>query len=221
MTTIFRMDSSIRKEGSVTRAIADTLVSGLVSALGDGDVIHRDLGLSPLPPTIWGAGAFARYTPPDQLTDQQRQAQAIATELADELLRADAYVFAAPLYNFGVSQHIKTWIDIILTEPRFAPGAPKLLEGRPAYLIVARGGGYGEGTPRHGWDHGIGWLKRILTDVFALDLQVIESELTLADVTPGMESLRELAAQNLQNAHASASEQGQLLATQLRGKAAE
>jgi len=51
MNKIFRLDASIRREGSVTRAVADTLQSALGSKLGDKDIVHRDVGLAPLPAT--------------------------------------------------------------------------------------------------------------------------------------------------------------------------
>lgn len=215
MKTIFRLDASIRHDGSVTRAIADTLQTSLLGRLGDSGVTHRDVGLTPLPATAWAASAFAAFVPAEQRSDEQKDAQRLAAELADELVNAQAFIFAVPLYNFGVSQHFKTWVDILLTDPRFAPGAPKLLAGRPAYLVEARGGGYGAGTPRHGWDHATGYLTRILTDVLALDVELIEAELTLADVTPAMESLRDLAALNLKNAHDAAALHGEKLASLL------
>jgi FMN-dependent NADH-azoreductase len=220
MKTIFRLDASIRKDGSVTRAIADTLQSALLAELPGSTVVHREIGLTPLPSTAWGISAFAGYTPEDQRTDEQIEAKALAAELADELLAADAYIFAIPLYNFGVSQHAKTWADILLTDPRFAPGGQKLLAGRPAYLVVAKGGGYGAGTPRHGWDHATGWMMRILADVLGLNVELIESELTLADVTPAMAGQSDLAAQNLQNAHGAATQHGKHLATKLSTAAA-
>ena len=220
MKTIFRLDASIRKDGSVTRAIADTLQSALVAELPASTIVHREIGLTPLPSAAWAASAFAGFTPQDQRTDEQQQAKALAAELADELVPADAFIFAIPLYNFGVSQHAKTWVDILLTDPRFAPGGPKLLAGRPAYLVVAKGGGYGAGTPRHGWDHATGWMLRIFADVLGLDVQLIESELTLADVTPAMAGLRDLAAQNLKNAHGAATEHGKRLALHLTTAAA-
>jgi FMN-dependent NADH-azoreductase len=219
MTTIFRLDASIRKEGSVTRAIADTLESALQAELGKPAVIRREVGLTPLPSWAWATSAFAGYTPEDQRSSEQKQAQALASELADEVLSADALIFAIPLYNFGVSQHAKIYVDLLLTDPRFAPGGPKLLAGRPTYLVVAKGGGYGPGTPRHGWDHATDWMMRILVDVLGLNVELIESELTLAHVTPAMAGLRELATQNLQDAHSSAAEHGKQLASQLAGPA--
>jgi FMN-dependent NADH-azoreductase len=148
------------------------------------------------------------WTPPDQLTVGQHDARSLAVTLADELIGADIYLFAIPLYNFGVAHHAKAWIDLVLSEPRFAPGGTRPLEGRPAYLMTARGGGYGPGTPRHGWDHSTPYLQRILKDQWGLDLTSVEVELTLADVTPAMEALRPLAAENLRAGLAAATRLG-------------
>ena len=70
-----------------------------------------------------------------------------------------------------------------------------VLKGKPTVLITVRGGGYGPGTPREGWDHSTPFLRRIFADVWEADLTVIERELTLAGVNPAMEGLRDLAAQ--------------------------
>ena len=214
MSTIFRLDASIRHDGSVSRAVADTLQQTLVEELGDATVVRRDVGLAPLPSTVWGTAAFAGYTPEDQRTPEQTAALAVAAELADELVAADALVFAVPLYNFGVSQHFKIWQDIVSTDARFAPGQQPLA-GRPAFLVIARGGGYGEGTPRHGWDHATGWLRRILEDVWGLDLDVIETELTLAEVTPQMADLVDLAREQLAASHETARHSGRSVTVKL------
>ncbi|UYM05724.1 NAD(P)H-dependent oxidoreductase [Solicola gregarius] len=81
--------------------------------------------------------------------EEQQAAAATAETIATEFERADAYLLTAPFYNFGVSQHVKTWADVLLTDPRFALGQ-ETAAGRPAYLVTARGGGYGPGAPRHG-----------------------------------------------------------------------
>jgi FMN-dependent NADH-azoreductase len=91
-----------------------------------------------------------------------------------------------------MSQHLKTWIDLIITDPRMARGA-SAVEGKPAVLVVSRGGGYGAGTPREGWDHASGWIRRILVDVWRTELTVIETELTLAGENPALAHLQPLA----------------------------
>jgi FMN-dependent NADH-azoreductase len=200
MSTIFRLDASIRQDGSVTRAVADTLESALAEELDGVELLRRDVGAAPLDGHVWGTAAFAGYTPEADRTEAQRSALAVSAELADELVAADVLVFAVPLYNFGVSQHFKTWWDVVATDPRFAPGTTTLA-GKPAFLVTARGGGYGAGTPREGWDHATGWMRRVLVDVWGLDLDVIETELTLADVTPAMAELRDLARAQLAESH--------------------
>jgi FMN-dependent NADH-azoreductase len=215
MSTIFRLDASIRQEGSVTRSVADSLEASLTAQLGNATVNRRDIGLSPVPATAWAGAVFGPYTPAEQRTAQQNEGIALASQLADELVSADAFIFAVPFYNFGVSQHFKAYVDLVLTDSRFAPGTTPLISGRPAQLVIARGGGYGPGSPRHGWDHGTSWYRRVLKDIWQLDVDVIECELTLADVTPAMEGLRGLAAENLAKAHASAQQNGHSLAGRL------
>ena len=41
MSTIFRLDSSIRIEGSVSRAVADTLEAAILEAEGGGTTVTR------------------------------------------------------------------------------------------------------------------------------------------------------------------------------------
>lgn len=217
MPALFRLDASIRNDGSVTRSIADRLQSSFGS---DVSLTHRDLGVTPLPATAWAGAVFGPHVPADQRTPEQNEGIALSKQVADELAAADAFIFALPLYNFGVSQHFKAWVDLLLTDARFAPGTTSPVKGRPAQLVIARGGGYGVGTPRHGWDHATGWYRRVLEDMLLLDVEVIECELTLADVTPAMEGLRPLAAENLAAAHASADEQGKRLADRLAVQAA-
>ncbi|AEQ52953.1 FMN-dependent NADH-azoreductase [Pelagibacterium halotolerans] len=215
MPTLFRLDASIRNTGSVTRALADTLEDALVSNAPGIAPIKREIGLDPLPSTAWADAVFAPHIPQDQRSAAQLSSLQLARTLADELIAADVYLFAVPFYNFGVSQHFKTWVDLVLTDPRLSSGVESPIKGRPATLIVARGGGYGPGTPRHGWDHGTAWYRRVLEDIWMLDLRIVECELTLADVTPAMAELRGLAAENLENAHALAGDSGRRLAGRL------
>ncbi|WP_129336568.1 FMN-dependent NADH-azoreductase [Cellulomonas endophytica] len=200
MSTLFRLDASIRTGGSVTRAVADTLEAAIVEDLPEAHVVRRDVGTFPVPAGLWGAAALAGFVAAEERSEEQVDALRVAAELADELVAADALVFAVPLYNYGVSQHFKTWFDLVSTDPRFTPGSTPLA-GRPAFLVTARGGAYGPGTPREGWDHATGWMRRVLEDLWGLDLDVIETELTLAEVNPAMAELRDLARRQLLESH--------------------
>jgi len=209
--TLFRVDSSIRTEGSVSREVADTLEAAWAQHHPDAQVVRRDLGLAPLPSDTWPAAVTGSRTPADARTPEQEKAVALATTLADELADAQAILITAPLYNFGVPAHLKSWMDVVITDPRFGPGA-KPLDGRPVTLLVVRGGGYGPGTPRAGWDHSTGYLLRILRDAWGGDVTLVEAELTLADVNPAMAELRDAAAVSRAKAHEQAAAVGHAVA---------
>lgn len=198
--SLFRLDSSIRTEGSVSREVADTLTRAYTEQHPNGTVVRRDLLVDPIPADAWPTAALAGFTPEDQRSDAQRDALALAARLADELLGADAAVIATPLYNFGVNQLLKSWMDMLIADPRFGPGTTPLT-GRPVTLVIARGGGYSPGTPREGWDHATPYLVRIFADVWGADVTVVSAELTLADVNPAMAELRDLAAASRAQAH--------------------
>jgi FMN-dependent NADH-azoreductase len=190
---LYRLDASIRVEGSHSRAIADIVEQEWRDAHPEEPIIRRHVGVDPIPATAWATAVFAGRTPVDARTDAQKEALALAATLTDELLAADALLFAAPLYNFGVSQHFKTWVDLVIADPRMAAGAEPVLEGKPAVLVTVRGGNYRSGTPREGWDHATGWMRRILADVWKLELKVVEAEFTLVGVNPALDRFKDLA----------------------------
>jgi FMN-dependent NADH-azoreductase len=192
--SLFRLDASIRVQGSVSRQIADIVETSWRAGHPSSDVVSRHIGSDPVPATYWAAAVGARQTPEEQRTPEQQSAVALAATLTDELLAADALLFAIPIYNFGVSQHFKAYIDLIITDPRMAPGNTPLA-GKPAELVVVRGGSYAAGTPREGWDHSTGWVRRILEDVWQLDLTIVETEFTLAAENPALAEFKELGAQ--------------------------
>jgi FMN-dependent NADH-azoreductase len=163
--SLFRLDASIRVEGSHSRAIADIVEQEWRDAHPGESVIRRHVGVDPIPATAWATAVFGGHTPEEARTDEQQAALAVAATLTDELIAADALLFAVPFYNFGVSQHFKTWVDMSITDPRMAAGTQPILAGKPGVLVTVRGGNYRSGTPREGWDHATGWMRRILGDV--------------------------------------------------------
>jgi FMN-dependent NADH-azoreductase len=211
--SLFRLDASIRVEGSASRAIADIVEREWRAGNPDAPVTRRHLGTEPLPATAWSAAVAGSYIAADQRTPEQVEAAALAATLVDELVDAEALLFAVPLYNFGVSQHFKAWVDLIITDPRMSVRAEPVLSGKPAVLAVVRGGAYGAGTPREGWDHATGWMRRILADAWQLDLRVVEREFTLVGVNPALDSFTELAAELKASAEQEAAEHGRLLSS--------
>jgi FMN-dependent NADH-azoreductase len=208
--TLFRLDASINPANSASHAIADIVESEWLAANPGGAVARRDLGTEPLAADAWTGALRASWTPEAARTQEQTAAIALAAGLAEELRSADAVLLAVPLYNFGIPQHVKTWIDVVLAGAKSANEA--LLAGKPAVLVVVRGGAYGAGTPREGWDHSTGYLRRIIADVWGADLTIVEREFTLVGVNPALDDFKELADQFKDAAHAAAAEAGKALA---------
>jgi FMN-dependent NADH-azoreductase len=191
--SLYRLDASIRVEGSHSRAIADIVEQEWRDAHPGEPIVSRHVGVDPIPATAWASAVVGSSTPDGSRSGEQNEALALAATLTDELVESDALLFAAPLYNFGVSQHFKAWVDLVTTDPRMAAGAEALLAGKPAVLVTVRGGSYAAGTPREGWDHATGWMRRILEDVWKLDLRVVEAEFTLVGVNPALDQFADLA----------------------------
>lgn len=207
--TVLRIDASIQGERSASSALADVVLDELVARHPDVPVVRRHLGREPLPAEAWPTAVGAGFLPEDQRTPAQRDALALAATLAGELREATSAVLALPLYNWGVSQHVKTWIDLAVAG---APTGTRLLDGTPTVLVTTRGGAYGPGTPREGWDHSTAYLRRVLAEVWGADLTVVEREMTLVGVNPALDALTEAAALERKTAEEAAAEAGRALA---------
>lgn len=138
MTNILHLDSSLKGDSSTSRKLS----AAIVAKLG-GTVTYRDLASSNLlPVTEAQFGAF--YTPKEARTDEQNQDIAVSDNLVAELLAADVIVVGAPMYNFGVSSHLKLYIDLVSRKDEtftYTETGPKgLLEGKKVYFAVATGG---------------------------------------------------------------------------------
>ncbi|QCR19009.1 NAD(P)H-dependent oxidoreductase [Agrococcus sp. SGAir0287] len=214
--SLFRLDASIMPATSASRALGDLVEQAWAQATPEPQVRRRDVGTSPIPADLWAAAVTEGFTPEAERTDLQRRGRALATALADELLEADALLLTVPLYNYGVSQHVKTWFDLAYADPRIGPGATGLA-GTPAVLVTVLGGSYAPGTPKDGWDHSTGWLERALRDVWGLDLEVVQRDLTLAHANPAMAQLRPLADERQAAAEEQAAVAGERLARAMAG----
>ena len=78
----------------------------------------------------------------------------------------------------------------------------------PAGLVRARPAA---GTPREGWDHATPWMRRILQDVWQLDLLVVEADFTLVGVNPALDEFADLAQDLRKAADARAGDHGRSL----------
>jgi FMN-dependent NADH-azoreductase len=196
MSYLLHIDSSSLGEASVSRQVAQSFLEGW-----DGKVVHRDLAAAPVP-HISAAGVTARDTDPARYTDEQAAAAALQDTLIGELLGAGAYLFTVPMYNLTLPSAFKAWLDQILVFGRTIGGSSPVA-GRPAVVISARGGSYGPGAPRHGFDYVVPVLEALLghEDMLGLDVTTVIPELTMAPHAPSLAALLPKHEASMANAH--------------------
>lgn len=139
---ILRIDGSARFSGSVTRQLADDVVSRLRTQNPEATVTQRELSDNlPLLNEQW---VNANFTDPAERNDEQRAVLALSDSLVAELKAADVVVIGVPIYNFGVPAAVKAWVDLICRARetfRYTENGPVgILADRPVYLVTASGG---------------------------------------------------------------------------------
>jgi len=163
-------------------------------------VTYRDLSTNPIP-HLDAATGLARMVTAEQRTAAQDASFALSAELIDEIKQADTVLLGLPLYNFGPPSTVKAWVDhIIATGLSIDAETHTGLLGDTDFIVLAsRGGGYGPGTPREGWDHNETWLPHAVAPI-GLQPQFITAELTATAVNPALAELKPLADESLANA---------------------
>jgi FMN-dependent NADH-azoreductase len=206
-----RVGASIQVDKSASKALADSVQAAWQAENPNGNVVSRELGLHPFPARAWMYAACAERMPIEGWKPEHAAAIELAKGLADELIFADSVVVTSPLYNWSISEHLKTWVDLLLTDARLKPYGEYPLKDKPMVLIVTRGGDYRKGSPREGWDHGTPWIRRVFSEVFDMDVNLVEADLTLADIVPAMAELRGIAGEIREIAHKQAKAHGKAI----------
>jgi FMN-dependent NADH-azoreductase len=185
MANLLHIDSSMRTEQSRSRELSRHFAEAWRAANAEGTVVYRDLAAHPIAHLDLDAFS-ANFTPPEARTSYQREARTLAERLVGELLEADDIVIGMPLYNFGVPSTVKAWFDRLVVPGLTVGEQGGLLGGRTLTVTAARGGGYGPGSPREGWDHREPWLIHAFEQLGLTDVRFIHAELTLARESPAM-----------------------------------
>ncbi len=110
------------------------------------------------------------------LTQRQLSANALQTELIDELFAHDVIVFTAPMYNFTVPTQMKTYLDFIASAGKTfrytENGAEGLVKGKRAIVLTARGGFHRDLTS----DLIVPFMKQFLGFIGISDIEFIYAE---------------------------------------------
>ena len=201
MAQLLHIDSSVQGDHSTSRRLTARAADRWRSAHPGGTVTYRDLAADPIP-HLDAATGLARMLPPEALTPAQQLSLALSVELVEEITRADTIVLGLPLYNFGAPSTVKAWVDhIVAPGLSIDAGTGEGLLGDTDFIVLeSRGGGYGAGTPREGWDHAQSWLPHAVS-MTGLSPRFITAELTMAETNPAMAEFKAQAAESLRLAH--------------------
>lgn len=188
MATLLHIDSSVfPTDASSSRAVTDAFRRTWQEQHPEGTVIHRDLATNPVA-HITAHAHTAGFSDPATHSPEQAAAFAERLKLIEELERADAVLIGAPMYNLAIPSTLKAWLDNVVLMGRTA-GNAQSVKGTPVTVVASRGGAYGPGTPREGYEYVQNYLSAILTDFLGADLDFIVPELTMAPVNPDMADL--------------------------------
>lgn len=140
--SLLRIDTSARRDDSVSRGLVDRILARFADAVPGAAVTTRDLGDGlPLIDSSWIA---ANFTPADDRSDAQKAALALSDTLVEEVKAADIIVIGMPIYNFGAPSSLKAWVDLLARVGitfRYTEAGPEgLLSGKRAIVAVASGG---------------------------------------------------------------------------------
>lgn len=172
---ILRIDGSMRRNGSRSRALTDALVERLKALQAPASVTTRDLADGV--PFVHEQWIAANFTDPCARSSEQRAVLSQSDALLNEVKDADILVIGSPMYNFGVPAAVKAWIDMITRARetfRYSETGPEgLLTGKTAYIVLTSGG------TRAGSDIDFAWpyLKHVLGFIGITDVHLIASDL--------------------------------------------
>jgi FMN-dependent NADH-azoreductase len=188
MSSLLLIEVSPGGEHSVSRSISAEFVAAWSAKNAGGTVITRDLAKDPVP-HLDGEAIFAGYTPVESRSEGMVAKHAFRNDLIKEITGVDHILISTPMWNWSVPSVLKAYIDQIIIPGVLDGSGASGLTGKKVTFVVAQGGSYAEGAPRHGWDYETGYLKLVASALGSTDIDIILAELTLAGVVPGMEAL--------------------------------
>ena len=138
---IYQIDSSARKEGSTSRALAKKLLEKIKKP-GD-EVIYRDLNEEMV--FVTGLTESGMNIKEEDQNENHKRMFELSNQLVKELKESDVIIISAPIYNYGPPATLKAWSDLaarVNETFRFKPNGRRegLLKNKKAFLVITSGG---------------------------------------------------------------------------------
>ena len=138
---IYQIDSSARKKGSTSRALAKKLLEKIRKP--EDEIIYRDLDDEML--FVAGLTESGMSIPENERTDQHKKMFELSDKLVKELKESDIIIISTPIYNFGPPATLKAWSDLaarVKSTFKYSSDGKQigLLENKKVYLVITSGG---------------------------------------------------------------------------------
>ncbi|HEV58482.1 MAG TPA: hypothetical protein ENN87_13485, partial [Phycisphaerales bacterium] len=158
MKSLLYIQASPRRDRSRSITVADRFVQACRDRQKGLEVIRLNLFEADLP-VFDGAALEAKYAilHGQDVRPEHKAAWAEVEAVIEAFRRADAYVFAVPMWNFGLPYRLKHYFDVLI-QPGYTftfdpdAGYSGLVTGKPAMVVYARGGAYPADTPMAAYD---------------------------------------------------------------------
>ena len=138
---IYQIDSSARKEGSTSRALAKKLLDKIKKP--KDQVIYRDLDDEMV--FVSGLTESGMKIDKKDQTEHHKKMFELSDTLVKELKDCDIVIISAPIYNYGPPATLKAWSDLAARVGetfKFRPDGRRegLLKNKRAFLVITSGG---------------------------------------------------------------------------------
>ena len=138
---IYQIDSSARKEGSSSRALAKKLLDKIKKP--NDEIIYRDLDDEMV--FVSGLTESGMKIDKKDQTEHHKKMFELSDKLVKELKESDVIIISAPIYNYGPPATLKAWSDLAARVGetfKFRSDGRRegLLKNKRAYLVITSGG---------------------------------------------------------------------------------
>tara|TARA_Y100000591_G_C21833233_1_gene700922 strand:- start:622 stop:1203 length:582 start_codon:yes stop_codon:yes gene_type:complete len=138
---IYQIDSSARKEGSTSRALAKKLLDKIKTP--KDEIIYRDLNDEMV--FVTGLTESGMNIDRKYQNENHKKMFKLSDQLVKELKESDIIIISAPIYNYGPPATLKAWSDLAARVGetfRFKPDGRRegLLKNKKAYIVITSGG---------------------------------------------------------------------------------
>ena len=138
---IYQIDSSARKEGSTSRALAKKLLNKIKKP--NDEIRYRDLNDEMV--FVSGLTESGMNIDEKDQNENHKKMFELSNQLVKELKQSDIIIISAPIYNYGPPATLKAWSDLAARVGetfKFKPNGRRegLLKNKRAYLVITSGG---------------------------------------------------------------------------------